>query len=88
MGSPGLDHWGPWRQKGGGLSEGRPSQLLSVGALGAGLCADTENPVEGESVFQGSELPCCGSWRPVLGGGCTGLLCLGSGPRLWGVGSP
>ena len=32
-GSPGLDRWHPWRGRGGGgAGEGRPSQLLSVGA--------------------------------------------------------
>lgn len=32
-GPPGLDRWHPWRGRGGGgVSEGRPLQLLSVGA--------------------------------------------------------
>lgn len=39
------------------LSEGRPSQLLSVGALGASLCADTENPVEGSLSSKAQSCP-------------------------------
>lgn len=53
----------------------------------ASLCADTENPVEGESVFQGSELPCdqltSRCWE-VAAGLCAWALALVCG----GVGSP